>query len=498
MSHSVPAQHESISTSAQHRILIHGLAGAGLLTAGGLIVENMPPGWAALIFDPAQRLGSHSWGRFMGQIAFIGGIALLAHAWLRLVSRPMTDADRVRLSQRAWWLWALPLLLCPPLFSHDAWSYVAQGALTDAGIDPYRNGPGQLPGPLTQMVDPVWRFTATPYGPIPLIYGALVTHVVTDVYSAMLLMRLPVLVGAALLAWALPRLCERIGVAAGVPLALAVASPFLVTQGLAGMHNDLLVAGLIAAALAISAGQAGYRLWAAAALVGLAAGIKVTAIVAVVPLVLMMLPAWVGWFRRFATLAAGSLFAAGVLVLSGAPYGLWVGWVQALNVPGRIVSATSPPTAVGMAVRAMFGGNFPVLDVTAVPVARAIGMAAAIAITLVIALTAQTGQPRSALRSGAWIFAAVIALGPVFHTWYLFLVVPFVAPLCGDGRGRRIALVLGALLGFIAPLDSSLRGAFWLLVGTIALAVVFFSYYMERLRRRGLLRAHPHHSSSTM
>lgn len=468
--------------------LIRGGIGSALLLLGGLIIEKFPAGWAALLADPFQLVGSSIPGRLIGQFAFVGGVALLAHAWLALVAADVPTTVRTQYVRRAVWTWVLPLLIAPPLFSHDAWSYVAQGALVDAGVDPYNNGPGSMPNAFTHMVDAVWRYTGTPYGPIPLTYGALLTHVVSDVYLAMLFMRVQVFLALVLLFWALPRLARQLREDVSIVLALALASPFTMTQGIAGMHNDLLVAGIVACALAISAGRRRHGQWIGCALVGLAAAIKFTAIVAVVPVLLLALPVGVSWWRRFAHMAAGGLLAATVVVLAGAPYGLWVGWVRALDVPGKIVSVTSPPTAVGMLIEHALGGGDPSLALAAVPMARTVGMALAMAIVLVIAMVAPTGDLRSALRSGAWIFAAVIALGPVFHTWYLFLVLPFVAPISTRGRALLAALSLTALLGFVAPLDSSLKGALLLIVITVALAVVLFAVYLWRLRTIACVR----------
>ena len=58
------------------------------------------------------------------------------------------------------------MLLGPPLFTRDVFSYLAQGALPLAGLDPYAVGPEALPGIFTQNVHYFWQDTPAPYGPL--------------------------------------------------------------------------------------------------------------------------------------------------------------------------------------------------------------------------------------------------------------------------------------------------------------------------------------------
>ena len=117
-----------------------------------------------------------------GLVAVLLGLGLLASAWLNLC-RVAARADvceqanvlaRVRAATLSW---SLPLLLAPPLFSRDGWSYAAQGTMAHRGISPYDHGPWSLvgprsvPGPIVEGVDPRWMATPTPYGPVPLIGG---------------------------------------------------------------------------------------------------------------------------------------------------------------------------------------------------------------------------------------------------------------------------------------------------------------------------------------
>jgi len=68
-----------------------------------------------------------------------------------------------------WWmllLWATPMIIAPPLFSRDVFSYAAQGEMTFGNISPYLYGPFTLGStPYVTPVDPLWGNTPAPYGP---------------------------------------------------------------------------------------------------------------------------------------------------------------------------------------------------------------------------------------------------------------------------------------------------------------------------------------------
>ena len=68
-----------------------------------------------------------------------------------------------------WWMllfWATPMIVAPPLFSRDVFSYAAQGEMTFHHISPYLYGPGTLGGgPYVPPVDQLWINSPAPYGP---------------------------------------------------------------------------------------------------------------------------------------------------------------------------------------------------------------------------------------------------------------------------------------------------------------------------------------------
>ncbi|EUA34950.1 hypothetical protein I552_5739 [Mycobacterium xenopi 3993] len=66
------------------------------------------------------------------------------------------DLDRTLL------LWTLPLLMAPPMYSKDVYSYLAQSQICRLGLDPYRVGPARALGldhVFTLSVPSLWRDT---------------------------------------------------------------------------------------------------------------------------------------------------------------------------------------------------------------------------------------------------------------------------------------------------------------------------------------------------
>ena len=76
----------------------------------------------------------------MGTLILLTGIGLLVDAWFKL--RPTVYAGVKHWAVLA--IWSIPLLAAPPTFSHDAYSYSAQGWMLVNDVNPYDAGPGVL------------------------------------------------------------------------------------------------------------------------------------------------------------------------------------------------------------------------------------------------------------------------------------------------------------------------------------------------------------------
>ena len=139
------------------------------------------------------------------------------------------------------------------MFSRDTYSYLAQGALLRDGFDPYAVGPIDNPNALLDNVSPIWTITTAPYGPAFIMIARLVTMLVGNhVIAGTMLLRLCMLPGLALLIWATPRIARHLG--ANVPIALWICAlnPLVIIHLMGGVHNEMLMVGLMAAGIALT------------------------------------------------------------------------------------------------------------------------------------------------------------------------------------------------------------------------------------------------------
>lgn len=397
-----------------------GALGTTLVSAGSLTPAFLPPQPAIVDLLDLQWLSSGA-GRLAATALLVLGMALLVDAWLRL--RPAPGSPPI--SSRTWLLWSLPLLVAPPLFSRDAYSYAAQGLLVGLGMDPYVVGPSATPGPFADQVDPLWLYTPAPYGPLGLqIQHLVVTLTGEHAYLAAVAMRLPALLAVGLLAATLPRLAERFGVSRDHALWLGVLNPLVLMHFIGGAHNDAIMIALVVSALLLASHR---HLLLASMTVAAAASVKQTGALALVGVLGLALSD--GQARRerprssdaayFARCAAwvGAAAAATFTVITMLT-GLGWGWVANLSVPVSLRSMLAPPTLVGSLIEwLMTVGGMPDPWVElALPVVR--GAAALIGLA-VIAWLAWRVAPRAPVVATASAFLVFCATGPVVHPWYV-------------------------------------------------------------------------------
>ena len=176
----------------------------------------------------------------------------MALAWLML-GRFALGSRRMSRSQtdRTLLLWAIPLLIAPPMYSKDVYSYLAQSEISLQGLDPYKVGPATglgLDHVFTLSVPSLWRETPAPYGPLFLWIGQSISAITGEnIVWAVLFHRLIVLLGVGLIVWATPRLARRCGVAEVSALWLGATNPLLFMHLVAGIHNEALMLGLMLA-----------------------------------------------------------------------------------------------------------------------------------------------------------------------------------------------------------------------------------------------------------
>ncbi|WP_329332225.1 polyprenol phosphomannose-dependent alpha 1,6 mannosyltransferase MptB [Streptomyces sp. NBC_00663] len=410
------------------RCRILGLAGTTVLAAGGETAGALPV---------RDLLGPASVHTAVGLIGVYFGVVLLIAAWALLgrlirTHEPPTPRDLLLVLA----LWATPLLLAPPLFSRDVYSYLAQGAMVDAHMDVYTHGPAQLGGPLADEVAPIWQHTAAPYGPVFLaVASALAGLTRGELPAGLFGMRLVALCGVALMAAALPRLARHSGADPAAALWLGALNPLVLLHLVAGAHNDAIMLGLLGAGLVAALGR-----WpvVGAVLVTLAALVKAPAVLGLAAVVVLQLRTG----RRPAQAVLTTvLAAAATTVAATALAGTGYGWIRALDTP------VSPQnwaltSLLGRATGALLERLGSDLAPLAVPAWHALGLALT---TVLVAAIWWRLRPRPVYALGLSL-AAVAAFGPAIRPWYALWGLFLIAAAAPTTSVRhRVAAVTGAL-----------------------------------------------------
>lgn len=475
-------------------MLTRGFVGSVLVLLGGLVVSTLPPSTWLMHHEVLVELRGAEAGRMLGLTVVLLGLGILAAEWLSLcrhvaLAEGEEREDAVNLVRHAAIVWSAPLVLAPPLFSRDGWSYAAQGMLAHLGISPYEYGPGVLHGPVVEAVDPRWMDTATPYGPVPLAFGDFAAGLTGNPWVLVVGHRLVALVGLALLAWALPRLASWTDVNPALASAIVLVSPLMLANGVGGLHNDLLMVGLMAAALVVGA----ERGWAAGAVVGaLAAAVKVPGGLVCIGVALVSLPVAATLVQRVRRLTSVAAVSLGTLVGLGIVTGLGSGWVHGLTVPATV----STPLSVTTLADNLVGGTGAL---------RSAGSVVTVLAIIAVALRWRTGNRAHALQAVALVTGVTVLLGPVVHLWYLLWAVPFLAVL-RLSQVAMVGLLAGStIFGLVAPMDSSLHEAYYAIVlGSVTVGLLVPLLLLTRRSRRRLERIvsaewipHPRAGSTT-
>ncbi|MEO6792998.1 MAG: polyprenol phosphomannose-dependent alpha 1,6 mannosyltransferase MptB, partial [Mycobacterium sp.] len=255
----------AVELVAMQRTRLFGAAGTVLMAMGALGAGARPvvqdPTFGVRLLNLPSRLQT------VALTMTTTGAVMMTLAWLMLgrfalTSSPNSSGPRSpatarsanrRMSRsqldRTLMLWMMPLLVAPPMYSKDVYSYLAQSQISRLGQDPYRVGPAPALGldhVFTLSVPSLWRETPAPYGPLFLWIGRGISALTGEnIVTAVLCHRVVVLVGVGLIVWAVPRLAARCGVAEVSALWLGTANPLLLMHLVAGIHNEALMLGLM-------------------------------------------------------------------------------------------------------------------------------------------------------------------------------------------------------------------------------------------------------------
>jgi hypothetical protein len=467
-----------------------GLVGSALVAVGALGIGWLPL-TTELLNSPLVALLRNSLAGTLGARALvIIGLAILLQAWL-LMGSELLDRNRgadppvVRDVVSVLALWTAPLLLAPPLFSRDVYSYYVQGRVFGAGFDPTTIGIDVIPGWFHDGADPMWVESPTPYGPLFLmIERAVANFAHPNAYLGALLFRLVAIIGVGLIAAFLPRLARAHGIDPGLALWLGVLNPVVLMHFVSGSHNDALMVGLVVAGLTLAAEQR--CIW-GAVVVSLAIAVKPIAIIALPFVGLLWSGREGGWLDRarswlYAALAAACTLAS-VFLVADAGGGVLS---AAFGTPSGVLTWLSPTTAIGK----VLGGLTSLVGWTADAngVLSAVRLAGTlVGLGLIVMLILRPGG-RSPVRGAALALATVVVLGPVVQPWYLLWFLPLFAATGLSARELRLAVILTAAFTVHGMIESSanadnltdLSDSITFLVAIVVVAIVVLASPRER------------------
>jgi alpha-1,6-mannosyltransferase len=398
------------------RTILLGLAGVTLITVGGAGAG------AVLKTDPLLTNTSLSWIRYghghdLATMTLYLGLGLVIWAWIRLgrmVHNRHVGSLAVLIAIAAW---TLPLLLSPPLFSKDIYSYLAQGQLALHGFNPYLVGPAALPSPLSDNVSWVWQNTPAPYGPLFILLSKTVVWATNgSIIGGVVVMRLVLALGLALTCWALPGLARHLGGRPAIALWLGAANPLILVHLIGGAHNDVLMVGLMAAGVLLVLDR---RHALGIVLVTLAVAIKATAVIALPFLVLVWAARLDGTqkVRLGRAIGKGAAVFLAVFAVCTVVAGVDLGWIPALRSSSMIVNWLSLPSAVGDFAHTVVNSVVRVSPGVFMTVARGLGGLLLAYIAWRQWRAAEEGGPDAILRA-ALTMLAVALLSPATLPWY--------------------------------------------------------------------------------
>jgi hypothetical protein len=400
-------------------------------------VLKQPGAW----FFGVPAVGGGGWHAFsfLGLVSMYGGLVLFMRVWYGLI-RTFSQVNGVPVRKLAMVLalWIVPLLLAPPLFSKDIYSYAAQGEMMSHHISPYHYGTGVV-GSLSSvtLVDPLWKNTPVPYGPLFMETDGLLTSASAHRELVdLVLLRLLAVVGVALMAVSIPSLARSLGRDPSYAFTVAVLNPVTILHLVGGAHNDALMLGLLMAGLAVA--RRG-RPVAGIVLCALAAAVKVPAALGVL---------YIGWEwmgtglpvrARIRPVVTAGLIATAVMGALSVATGLGWSWVLNLATPGTVRSWVAPATGVGILftdLAHLVGIGVPLHS--ALSMTRALGMIVAIGASVWLLLRSDR---IGSLRAMGLSMLLIVALGPVVQPWYLSWGLVVLAPVA---TGKVRTLIVGS------------------------------------------------------
>jgi alpha-1,6-mannosyltransferase len=344
----------------------------------------------------------------------------------------LREAWRGRVSVRTVLLLAVAYhvvaLMVPLLFSRDVYSYAYYGRMVSTyGDNPYVATPRDYDlNSLFHLTWPGWRGTPSVYGPLFTWLSALLTTAVKAIPGIITAFQAIAAAASVATAAIVARTARRVAPGrAAFATALIGLNPIVVFHVVAGGHNDMLVAMLVAAA---TAALFAHRRLGAALLLALAMSVKATAAIPLA-LLLVAVAAATSPARRRRELAVyvGSVaalwlaFAVPFLQLENPTLGtLNVAGNDSWMAPGQLVVR-----AAGALAGAVAGDGAVDAGRTAARVALyAMSAVALAAIAREVWRRPEARTPAALAAAWGWGLLVLILPSPVLYTWYLVWILP--------------------------------------------------------------------------
>ena len=446
-----PAQPEPRLSVARTAVL--GLVATTAIVVGSVLggqsfETHLPGAW--FFGMPGGLFGSAATNDSLPPVASLalvfGGLILLTRVWigfLRHLNRHGGfPVKRVVLVVA---IWAVPLLVAPPLFSRDVYTYAAQGEMMSHHIDPYAYGPEVLGAtPFNTMADAVWSGTESPYGPTFLSAdGVLDQASGHQILADLVLLRLLEVGGIALMVAATPTLARSLKRDPAHAVLLGAGSPLVLLTLIAGAHNEALMVGLLMAGLAVARR---FGTVPGVILCALAAGVKSPAALGVL---------FLGWVwagpgaptrRRIGHTLGAGLIALATLEVMSLISGTGWGWLRTTTTADASFTGVTPVNIMARSVSiASHVLQIPVSTMDVRPVFSVLGLLIAVYVGYRLLLRS---PGEGVVRCLGLTLLVLALLGPIVWSWYVTWGVVVLAPVA-LGRLRTALIVISTFWAFV-------------------------------------------------
>ncbi|MGE0880143.1 MAG: polyprenol phosphomannose-dependent alpha 1,6 mannosyltransferase MptB [Acidimicrobiia bacterium] len=401
----------------------------------------------------------------LARVSYAGGLIALCLTWLWMRRTAKHEQWRARTVLAIVALWVVPLLPGPPLASRDAYSYAAQGQMAVRHLEPYTYGPARLwDDPYLNGVDPIWRTTASPYGPTATAVSATAARIAgPHPLAAVLILRFVMVAALAVCGWAVVRLAQATRRSATDATVLALANPLVILHLVGGLHNEALMLAFMLSGLALARSRPGWKPWfVGIALVTLAASVKIPAAIAAV---------WLGWYGpmagdghdadreharqpsplapRWKTIGLAGLTGLVVLQITGMATGHGWAWMHNLNTASSVYALLSVTSTIGLAGRRLLRNlGYRGLGRTFVSLVRDAGQVLAVGIIAWLLVRRRNGDLVTNL---GWGLTALALLSPAVYPWYATWGLMLFAVAWSGTRARLLIVASIALCFMVTP-----------------------------------------------